>query len=136
MKECPKCKSSDKVKNGKARKLQRYLCKGCGYNYSVGLRKGVYPLSVKKQALHLYLEGMGFRSIGRTLNVSNVSVLNWIRSFGKELNHVNNTSNAVKVMELDEMHTYIQHKKTIVGFGLLLIDLESNTSILTLGHAD
>jgi transposase-like protein len=136
MKECPKCKSSDKVKNGKNKGLQRYLCKECGYNYSVVLRKGTYAMSVKKQALHLYLEGIGFRSIGRILKVSNVSVLNWIRSFGKELTHVNNSSKVVQVMELDEMHTYIHQKKTIVGFGLLLIDMENNTSILALEQED
>jgi transposase-like protein len=40
---------------------------------------------MKKLALHMYLEGLGFRAIGRLLGVSNVSVLNWIRSFGKEV---------------------------------------------------
>ncbi|KAA6334071.1 hypothetical protein EZS27_017586 [termite gut metagenome] len=33
---------------------------------------------MKKQALHLYLEGLGFRSIGKLLGVSNATVLNWI----------------------------------------------------------
>jgi DNA-binding NarL/FixJ family response regulator len=31
-------------------------------------------MSVKRQALQLYLEGLGFRSIGRFLGVSHVSV--------------------------------------------------------------
>jgi transposase-like protein len=39
---------------------------------------------MKKQALHLYLKGLGFRSTGRFLGVSNVSVLNWVHSYGKE----------------------------------------------------
>ncbi|OAV70120.1 hypothetical protein Barb6XT_00050 [Bacteroidales bacterium Barb6XT] len=39
---------------------------------------------MKKQVLRLYLEGSGFRSIGRLPRVSNVSVLNRIRKYGKE----------------------------------------------------
>ena len=39
---------------------------------------------MKKLALQLYLVGFGFRSIGRVLGVSNVTVLNWIRAFGEQ----------------------------------------------------
>ena len=83
--DCPKCKSKNKIKNGFVKGIQRYKCKSCGYNFTVEKKSNAYPLSVKKKALQLYLEGLGFRSIGRILNVSNVSVLNWIRSFGKEV---------------------------------------------------
>jgi len=86
----------------------------------------------KKQALHLYLEGLGFRSIGRFLGVSNVSVLNWIRDFGKKVQDLHATSQKIEMVEVDEMHSYIGSKKTSVGFGLLLIDMEkdSSTSLL------
>lgn len=33
------------------------------------------PMEMKRQALHLYLEGLGFRAIGHLLGVSNVAVL-------------------------------------------------------------
>ncbi|MDR1055987.1 MAG: hypothetical protein LBL90_09270 [Prevotellaceae bacterium] len=33
-------------------------------------------------------------------------------------------------MELDEMHSYVRHKKTTGGFGLLLIEKQENTLIL------
>lgn len=36
----------------------------------------------------------------------------------------------IEIVELNEIHTYIQHKKTTVGSGLLLIDLENGSSIL------
>ena len=39
-------------------------------------------MEVRQQALKLYLEGLGFRAIGRELNVSNVTVLNWVRAYG------------------------------------------------------
>ena len=34
----------------------------------------------------------------------------------------------VKVMELDEMHSYIGSKKNIVGYGLLLIEMRKGSS--------
>jgi hypothetical protein len=84
---------------------------------------------IKKQALHLYLEGLGFRAIGRILGISNVSVLNWIRSFDKEVQELHSATQEIKMVEVDEMHTYIGSKKTPVGYGLLLIDIGKKTSI-------
>ena len=90
------------------------------------------PKSLKKQALHLYLEGLGFRSIGRFLGVSNVSVLNWIRDFGAKVQDLHITGQQIEMVEVDEMHSYIGSKKTAVGYGLLLTDMgkDSSTSLL------
>jgi hypothetical protein len=88
---------------------------------------------MKKQALHLYLEGLGFRSIGRFLGVSNVSVLNWIRSFGKKVQELSPESQEIEIVEVDEMYSYIDRfKKITFGYGLLLIDMgkDSSTSLL------
>jgi transposase-like protein len=71
---------------------------------------------MKKQALHLYLEGLGFRSIGRFLGVSNVSVLNWIRGFGKGVQQLNQESQEIELVEVDEMHSLVQKK--------LLLDMD------------
>jgi len=130
--DCPRCNNTKNTKNGIVRGLQRYKCKECGYNYTVEKKSNVYSKSVRKKALQLYLEGLGFRSIGRFLGVSNVTVLNWIRAFGKEVQELNSDSKKIQVVEVDEMHSYIGDKKTIVGFGLLLIDLakDSSTSLL------
>ena len=61
--------------------------------------------------------------------MSNVSVLNWIRGFGQEVQSLSNNGSEVDFVELDEMHSYIGNKKTIVGFGLLLIDMGKSSSI-------
>jgi transposase-like protein len=126
---CPKCNYSKSVKSGKIKDRQRYKCKECGCNYTVELKSTAKPKSQKKQALHLYLEGLGFRSIGRLLDVSNVSVLNWIRDFGKKVQDLHATSQKIEMVEVDEMHSYIGSKKTTVGYGLLLIDMEKDSSI-------
>lgn len=62
--------------NGK----QRYRCKSCGFNYTTGFRGK--PIELRQRALQLYLDGLGFRAIGRILGVSNVTVLNWVRAYG------------------------------------------------------
>jgi len=67
---CPKCCDSERIKSGKIKGRQRYKCKKCGCNYTVAIKSSAKPKSLKKKVLHLYLEGLGFRSIGRFLGVS------------------------------------------------------------------
>ena len=81
---CPKCGSDDKRKAGFIGEKQRWLCKECGCKYTRSTSHGK-PMEMKRQALHLYLEGLGFRAIGRLLGVSNVAVLKWIRGFGEDV---------------------------------------------------
>lgn len=126
--DCPKCGSQTSCKDGIVQGRQRYLCKGCRYRYTVEQRAGTGDKAIKRQALELYLEGLGFRSIGRILKFSNVSILNWIRMFGKSLPEIKREE-PVQVMEMDEMHTYIGSKKTIAGYGLLLIEMRKDSSI-------
>lgn len=127
MENCPKCKSTNRVKNGVINKLQRYRCKDCAYDYTVAQKSTGVSVAKKRLALEMYLEGLGFRSIGRILKVSQVSVMNWIRAFGKAAESIRSEKEIV-VMEIDEMHSYIGSKKTISGFGLLLIDMENDSS--------
>lgn len=129
--DCPKCNSSNHKKNGIVNERQRYECHDCGYNYTVELKSTAFPLSVKRQALQLYLKGLGFRSIGRYLGVSHVSVQNWIKRFGQELEDLK-SENEIDIVELDEMHTYIGNKKNIAGSELLLIEMgkDSSTALL------
>ena len=128
---CPRCKSSSHRKNGIVNGGQRYKCHDCGYNYSVEIKSTASSPFVKKQALQLYLEGLGFRSIGRILGVSHVSVQKWIKKFGQELEEPK-SENTISVVELDEMHTYIGNKKNTAGFELLLIELGKNSSTVLL----
>ena len=132
---CPKCKSDHSVKDWIIKCRQRYLCKECKYRYTVPfIGKSI---ELKKFALILYLEGLGFRSIERIIEVSNVTVMRWIKSFGKEVELLRRDDDEeLEIIEMDEMHTYIGLKKTIVGYGLLLTDLEKSlsTSFLVRGE--
>ena len=133
--KCSKCNSEDRVKRGFVKGRQRYMCKSCGYNYTVDQKSTAQPNSTKRKALQMYLEGLGFRSIGRILGVSHVAVYNWIKSFGSKVDEIKSDAN-VDIVEIDEMHSYIGDKKTTVGYGLLLIDLEKDslTSLLATEH--
>lgn len=121
MQKCKKCNSSEIVKNGFARTKQRYKCKDCNYNFIEGDLRKEKNLDKQRMALHLYLENMGFRAIGRVLGVSNVSVLNWVKSAGrfiKQHHQEQGYPQKVKVMEFDEMWHFIGSKKESYGFGL------------------
>jgi transposase-like protein len=108
--DCANCKSERKTKDGIVRGRQRYKCKDYVFRYTIADRS-VAKNSLKRLALELYLEGLGFRSIGRILKVSHVSIYNWIRSFGE------------KVEEIRAISKNTGSKKTTAGYGLLLIDL-------------
>ncbi|OAV64898.1 Transposase [Bacteroidales bacterium Barb6XT] len=124
--KCPKCSSEKKIKAGVAKGRQRYKCKDCGCE----LKSTAKPDSLKKQALHLYLEGLGFRSTGRLLGVSNVSVLNWIRNFGEKVPGLGSESKEIEMAGADEMHSYTGSKKTVVGYGLPLTDTVKDSPTL------
>jgi len=123
--KCLKCSSINVCRNGKMQGMQRYKCKDCNYNYTKG--RNSKDKSLKRFALELYLEGLGFRSVGRLLKVSYVSIFNWIKKYGKSLDLLQN-NHEICVTEMDEMHSYIGSKKTLTGSGLLLIDMQKNSS--------
>ncbi|MGH8551282.1 MAG: helix-turn-helix domain-containing protein [Methylococcales bacterium] len=84
------------VKDGIVQGRQRYKCKGCGYGHTVKERG--LEVDIKRQALELYLEGLGFRSIGRFLRCSHVAVYNWIRGYGAAIEGLRSNT-AVAVVE-------------------------------------
>lgn len=128
---CPKCKSTSYTKDGIVQKRQRYKCKSCNYRYTVLTKSDVKPKEVRRMALEMYLEGLGFRAIGRLLKISHVTVYYWIKHWGSKV-ELPVRDEPIEIVELDEMHSYIGNKKTTVGSGLLLIDLEKGLSILSM----
>ena len=130
--ECPKCNSLVYIRYGKVRGLQRYKCKQCNYKYTVSYKSTSKPKETKRLAFEMYLEGLGFRAIGRILRISYGTVYYWVRSWKKVL-ELPKRNEPVEIVELDEIHTYIGQKKTIAGYGLLLIDIESGISLLSAG---
>ena len=133
MLNCPRCSSAARVKSGVLHGRQRYKCKACRYLYTVAHKSDISTAAQRRLAVTLYLEGLGFRSIGRILGFSHVAIYQWIKALGEEVAPIKRT--AAQIVEMDALHSYVGHKKTLVGSGLLLIDLGNASSMLSLGPA-
>jgi len=68
-------------------------------------------------AFEMYLEGLGFRAIGRLLRISYGTVYQWIKKWGIQMS-LPKRNEQIEVVEIDEMHTYVGSKKTTGGYGL------------------
>jgi transposase-like protein len=71
---CPRCGCINHCKNGVIKGRQRYKCKDCKYYYTVERKSDIKSKQVKCQAFELYLEGLGFRAIGRFLYIRGLVV--------------------------------------------------------------
>ena len=92
-KECPKCKGTDIIKWGfrfnHTTKKRRYLCKKCGFTFTVD--DGFWKTSKKRETitacLDLYMNGMSLRKISsHTKQFSDVgvnysTVLKWLKKY-------------------------------------------------------
>jgi transposase-like protein len=132
--DCPRCQSSHHCKAGIVNGRQRYRCNACHYHYTVLQKSDVKSQDMHRMALEMYLEGVGFRSIGRLLRISYGTVYQWIRQYGRKASLPIKTP-SIPFVELDEIHSYVGQKKTTAGRGLLLIDLESGFSLLSAATA-
>ena len=130
--DCPKCKSNKHVKDGIVGGRQRRKCKDCQYRYTVERRSNEKTPVTKRLALELYLEGLAFRSIGKILKISYATVFLWVKEWGAQTSLPRNETTA-QMAELDSMIDYISSKKTASEHGLLLVDLDKNVSILSVG---
>ena len=128
--DCPKCKHSDYCKAGFVAERQRYKCKSCSYYYTVERKSDVKTEKTRRLALEIYLEGVGFRGIGRILGISYGTVYQWVKKWGEQID-LPVRNEPISIVELDELHSYIKQKKTTVGHGLLLIDLKNGFSLLS-----
>ena len=125
---CPKCQSDKVIKNGSTNGNPKWKCKKCSYQFSKDTLKGK-PKELKRMALQMYMEGLGFRAIERILGVSNVAVLKWVRGAAKQIHEIHKDQTQkkkVETMELDEMWHYISKKNKSAGFGLLMIEKEKD----------
>ena len=123
---CCQCGSDNYRKNGITRGKQRYLCKECGYNFTNIHGRG-YPPELQIQALKLYSENMGIRSIGRFLGVDPSTVMNWIRNAGEKLmdrlrSAVPESIDGMDIIEIDEMWHYTKKNSGNSGYGLLYLE--------------
>ena len=124
---CPKCQSSSYIKDGIIHEKQRVKCKECNYRYTV-LQRGLGN-EIRRQALQLYLAGLGFRSIGRLLKCSHVTIAQWINEHGDTIKSIRASSeiNLVKTMDL---HDFIDNKNHVKNSSALIFDMQNESTSL------
>jgi transposase len=119
---CRKCGAANCIKYGTAVGKQRYKCKTCGRLITDSPPPGK-PESMKAHAVFLHLEfGASFRSIGKYLKVSTVTVMRWVRDRSEKLAKpdIPSTKEAPVIL-LDEMWHFVNGKKTRFGSGRPMI---------------
>jgi transposase-like protein len=114
MSTCPHCHRTDQqVKVGhNASGSQRYRCQVCKRKYTPEPKPQGYSEDTRRQALQLYVDGMGFRRIGRTLGVAHRTVINWVNAHAASLPDLPPVPEGpLEVNELDELFTFVGSKK-------------------------
>ena len=71
-----------------------------------------YPTEIRRQALQMYVDGMNLRRIGRQLGgIHHRTISLWVKAYAEKLPEVP-VPKEVKTAEMDELFTFIGHKKT------------------------
>jgi transposase-like protein len=111
--QCPYCKRKDhQVKAGRnVSGSQRYRCQHCQRNYTPEPKAHGYGDEVRFQAVRMYVDGTNLRRVGRQVGVNHQSVANWVKAYAHRLPPAP-VPEQVETAELDELFTFIKHKKT------------------------
>ena len=119
---CLKCGGDQLKKNGFVSGIQRYKCKGCGYQATRFTPRG-YSIKDKSLALALYVSGLSMNRIGLIIGVSCQSVMRWMRGFGEALKPSPEPLSEDEILEfeIDEMHHFLKKKTRNSGFGRYMI---------------
>ncbi len=123
---CPKCFSKACVKDGIIKEKQRFKCNQCGYRHTVSHRG--LSLDIRRQALQLYLAGLGFRPIGQLLKCSHVTIAQWIHEHGDAIKSMR--APEIKIVKTKALQAYVETKNTTENTVTLVIDMQNKATSL------
>jgi hypothetical protein len=86
---------------------QRYLCKGCGLNFTDTPARGK-PLALKAAAVLLYVSGLSMNRTAKLLGVSTPTIQAWLEQFVAVYAQKPEPEGQAVVIELDEMWHYLK----------------------------
>ncbi len=109
--DCYKCGSSNNVKAGFVKNVQRYKCKSCGYNFTKNNK--VVSADLKRLAIHLYLENYSLKFISNIIGVSDVAIFKWINKYGDGLRSIRKKSKSNESLDLNKIQIYIQNNELL-----------------------
>ena len=111
------------VKNGLMRGQPRYLCKGCGLNFTHTPPRGK-PLALKAAAVLLDVSGLSMNRTAQRLGVATPTIQAWLEQFAAADAQKPEPEGRAVVIELDEMGRYLKKSPTRSGSGRLGIVLQ------------
>lgn len=100
--------------------------KDCHHHFTVMCKSTKKSDDTKQMAINMYLEGLGFRAIGRLLNISHQTAYRWVEQAGEQHEVKADADQVIDIVELDEIHDYVKFKKTTAGLGLPLTETPTN----------
>jgi len=116
---CTKCQSENIVKNGTTKVGKpKYHCKACGA-YGTLNPSVQYTPERKDEILRAYHERSSLRGLERTFGVARQTVAKWLKAKADSLPETLPLEKAQPddVLELDELWSFVESKKTNDGFG-------------------
>jgi len=120
---CPRCREKKTVRNGTTKnKKQQYYCKSCGKRFIENYTYQAYKSNTNKKIIQFTKEGLGIRSTARILQISTTTLLKRIVSIARKIHKP--VISKGKIYEVDEMCTYIRHKRNYIW---LVYALEKNS---------
>ena len=111
-----------KTKSGK----QRYICRKCGKTRVEKYVYLAYKEEINQNIIQLTKEGLGIRSTARLLKISTTTLLKRIVSIARKINQPIICKG--KTYEVDELCTYIRHKKNYIWL-VYALDKNSKTVV-------
>ncbi len=123
------------IRNGKTRGKQRWLCKGCQFNFVEGDERKTWREEryEKQKALAVLLVclGLSYRAAGMVVGVVRNTVYEWFKAFAQKI-ELPQPEGPLETVEMDEMWHFLEKKRTSSGYGkpqrLLLVQLDSSMS--------
>lgn len=121
--QCPQCDSRNVSRNGIIKERQRFKCKDCNYNFTVGkIGKSIDSYYVIK-ALQLYIEGVSYREIERLLGISHVSVMNWVKKYQVKIPKQTQYHPTYKILNHKELAEFYANRENLRGAGMVVTEL-------------
>ena len=115
--------SPNMIKYGKTKSdNQRYICRVCRKTRVDNYAYHAYKLDINQNIIQLTKEGLGIRSTARVLKISTTTLLKRIVSIARDISKP--VISRGKTYEVDELCTYIRHKKNYIW---LVYALEKNS---------
>ena len=124
MEQCPKCSSANFRKDGIVKQRQRFFCRDCHHRFTVEHIGKSNKL--KRDAVILYLLGLNLRDIGEALEISHVTVHNWIKEISHELDLIKEIRSS-KVDKLKNVKEHLKQAKQNKKYHFVMIDIGADS---------